>query len=308
MACQSFKENKMVQRALLIAGPTASGKTALAIARSAGAKSLIINTDSMQVYDVLNILSARPNSEELAQAPHRLYGHVAPTIRYSTGAWLRDVQALIQGEGANYEKLIFVGGTGLYFDVLINGFAQIPEVPQAVIQQVEAMIQPLDADGRAELLAQIDPEMANRLQAPDPQRVVRALSVKQATGKSLATWQDEPNEPSILADFEIEKIVLNPERDVLRTRIAQRFNLMMRAGGIEEVEAINALELDASLPAMRAIGVPEISAYLRNEMTLDEATEKSIIATHQYAKRQRTWFRNRMQDWTWIDPLASRDQ
>jgi len=294
----------MAQRALLIAGPTASGKTAMAIARSADEKSLIINTDSMQVYDVLNIISARPNAEELAQAPHRMYGYVSPSVRFSTGAWLRDVDALIQQEGADYQKLIFVGGTGLYFDALINGFAQIPEIPNEVIQQVEEVIQPLDAQGRSKLLAEKDPEMAKRLQAPDPQRVARAISVIEATNKSLAQWQDEPNEPSILEGFEIEKIVLNPERDVLRERIALRFKFMMQAGAIEEVEAINALKLDPTLPAMRAIGVPEISAYLRGEMDLEEATEKSIIATHQYAKRQRTWFRNRMKDWQWIDPLA----
>lgn len=163
----------MAQRALLIAGPTASGKTAMAIARSADEKSLIINTDSMQVYDVLNIISARPNAEELAQAPHEMYGYVSPATRFSTGAWLRNVEALIQREGTNYQKLIFVGGTGLYFDALINGFAQIPEIPNEVIQQVEAVIQPLDAAGRAKLLAEKDPEMAKRLQAPDPQRVAR---------------------------------------------------------------------------------------------------------------------------------------
>ncbi len=196
----------MAQRALLIAGPTASGKTAMAIARSADEKSLIINTDSMQVYDVLNIISARPNAEELAQAPHEMYGYVSPATRFSTGAWLRNVEALIQREGTNYQKLIFVGGTGLYFDALINGFAQIPEIPNEVIQQVEAVIQPLDAAGRAKLLAEKDPEMAKRLQAPDPQRVARAISVIEATNKSLAHWQDEPNEPSILEGLKLRKL------------------------------------------------------------------------------------------------------
>lgn len=294
----------MAQRALLIAGPTASGKTAMAIARSAGQRALIINTDSMQVYDVLNVISARPNREELAAAPHRLYGHVDPSRRYSTGAWLRDVEAVIQSEGAEADMLIFVGGTGLYFDALINGFAEVPEVPQEVIQEVEAMIQPLDADQRAKLLAEKDPKMVSRLQSPDPQRVARAISVMEATNKSLADWQDAPQSPSIIKDMQIEKIVLNPERDVLRDRIAQRFHLMMDQGAIEEVEAINALNLDPSLPAMRAIGVPEISAYLKGEITKQDATEKAIIATHQYAKRQRTWFRGRMKDWQWVDPLA----
>jgi len=294
----------MAKRALLIAGPTASGKTAMAIARSQADNSLIINSDSMQVYDVLNIISARPNAQELAAAPHRMYGHVDPSQRYSTGAWLRDVQDIIDGEGWSYQNLIFVGGTGLYFDALINGFAEIPDVPKEVIQQVEEMIQPLDADGRAKLLADKDPEMARRLQAPDPQRVARAISVMEATNKSLAHWQDEPNAPSVISDFQIEKIVLNPERDILRERIAHRFELMMEQGAIEEVEQIRVLDLDTTLPSMRAIGVPEVGAYLDGQLSLEEATEKSIIATHQYAKRQRTWFRNRMKDWRWIDPLA----
>ena len=176
----------MAQRALLIAGPTASGKTAMAIARSAGQCSLIINTDSMQVYDVLNVISARPNREELAAAPHRMYGFLDPSVRFSTGAWLREVEALIQEEGAGVDQLIFVGGTGLYFDALTNGFAEIPEVPQEVIQEVEEMIQPLGAAERAKLLAERDPRMLERLQSPDPQRVARAISVMEATNKSLA--------------------------------------------------------------------------------------------------------------------------
>lgn len=294
----------MAQRALLIAGPTASGKTALAIARSADQNALIINTDSMQVYDVLNVISARPNPQELAAAPHRLYGHVDPATRYSTGAWLRDVEAVIQSEGDKVETLIFVGGTGLYFDALINGFAEVPEVPKEVIQEVEALIQPLNADERAELLRDKDPKMALRLQSPDPQRVARAISVIEATNKSLADWQDAEQSPSLIKDFAIEKIVLNPERELLRERIAKRFHLMMDGTAIEEVEAINALDLDPTLPAMRAIGVPEISAYLRGEIDKQTAIEKSIIATQQYAKRQRTWFRGRMNDWQWIDPLA----
>ena len=294
----------MAQRALLIAGPTASGKTAMAIARSAEQRSLIINTDSMQVYDVLNVISARPNKDELAAAPHRLYGFVSPSVRFSTGAWLREVEALIQAEGADADLLIFVGGTGLYFDALINGFAEIPEVPQEVIQEVEELIQPLNAEERADLLADRDPKMAGRIQAADPQRVARAISVMEATNKSLADWQDAPNSPSIISGFDLEKIVLNPDRDVLRERIARRFELMMEGGAIDEVKAINALGLDASLPAMRAIGVPEISAYLNGELSREQATEKAIIASHQYAKRQRTWFRGRMKDWQWIDPLG----
>ncbi|AVX03992.1 tRNA dimethylallyltransferase [Maritalea myrionectae] len=293
-----------MQRALLIAGPTASGKTAYAIERAKPEGALIINTDSMQVYDVLNALTARPSADELAQAEHKLFGHVSPAQRYSTGGWLNDVAPLVDDAAASGRMLIFVGGTGLYFDALINGFAQIPEIPQEVIQEVEAVIQPMGEAERAAFIAAKDPKMAARLQAPDPQRVARAISVMEATNRSLADWQDDDNAPSLLEGWSLEKTVLNPERDLLRARIAKRFSMMMDGPAMEEVKALLALNLDPSLPAMRAIGVPELSAVLRGEMSLDEATEKAVTATRQYAKRQRTWFRTRMKDWHWIDPFA----
>lgn len=293
-----------MQRALLIAGPTASGKTAYAIERAQADGALIVNTDSMQVYDVLNVLTARPSAEELAQAEHKLFGHVNPAVRYSTGAWLDDVAPLVNDAAQSGRMLIFVGGTGLYFDALINGFAQIPEIPQEVIQEVEALIQPMDEAERAAYMADKDPKMAARLQAPDPQRVARAISVMEATNRSLADWQDDDNAPSLLEGWAVEKVVLNPERELLRNRIAKRFELMMAGAAMDEVKALLALNLDPSLPAMRAIGVPELKAVLQAEMELEEATEKAITATRQYAKRQRTWFRNRMKDWRWMDPFA----
>lgn len=293
-----------MQRALLIAGPTASGKTAYAIERAKPEGALIINTDSMQVYDVLNALTARPSADELAQAEHKLFGHVSPARRYSTGGWLNDVASLVDDAAASGRMLIFVGGTGLYFDALINGFAQIPEIPQEVIQEVEAVIQPMGEAERAAFIAAKDPKMAARLQAPDPQRVARAISVMEATNRSLADWQDDDNAPSLLEGWSLEKTVLNPERDLLRARIAKRFSMMMDGPAMEEVKALLALNLDPSLPAMRAIGVPELSAVLQGEMSLDDATEKAVTATRQYAKRQRTWFRTRMKDWHWIDPFA----
>ncbi|MCF4098891.1 tRNA (adenosine(37)-N6)-dimethylallyltransferase MiaA [Maritalea mediterranea] len=292
-----------MQRALLIAGPTASGKTAYAIERAQASDALIVNTDSMQVYDVLNVLTARPSTEELAQAKHELFGHVDPAVRYSTGAWLDDVAPLVREAAQSGRELIFVGGTGLYFDALINGFAQIPEIAQEVIQEVEAVIQPMSDDERAAYLADKDPKMAARLNAPDPQRVARAISVMEATNRSLADWQDDDNAPSLIKDWATEKIVLNPERELLRARIAKRFELMMAGPAMDEVKALLARELDPSLPAMRAIGVPELAAVMRDEMSLDEAMDKAITATRQYAKRQRTWFRNRMKDWRWIDPF-----
>lgn len=288
------------RRAVLIAGPTASGKSALALEHAIRDDGVIINTDSMQVYDVLNMLSARPQADELTQAEHFLYGVISPKTRYSTGHWVADVETLIQEGALKGRTLIFVGGTGLYFDALINGIAPVPPVAHEIVEAVEKVIQPLDRDGRAQVMLERDPEMARRLNEPDRQRVVRALSVLEATGKSLSYWQDVKPTP-VLQDWEIDRIILNPDRDVLRARIALRFELMMKASAVEEVEALLALELDPSLPAMKAIGVPEIGAMLRGDMIREEAVERAIISTHQYAKRQRTWFRNRMQDWDWVE-------
>lgn len=287
-------------RAVLIAGPTASGKSALALTRAIKGGGVIVNTDSMQVYDVLNVLSARPQVDELAQAEHVLYGCISPQIRYSTGHWVADVEKVIQEQALMGRELIFVGGTGLYFDALINGIAPVPAVPQQVVEDVEKVIQPLDREGRGKILLAEDPKMAARIKEPDQQRVVRALSVLQATGKSLADWQDvQPK--ALLQNWEVERLVLNPDRDVLRARIAKRFEMMMDLGAVEEVEALLALDLDGSLPAMKAIGVPEITALLAGDMSREEAIEKAVIATRQYAKRQRTWFRNRMADWDWVE-------
>jgi tRNA dimethylallyltransferase len=287
------------RRAVLIAGPTASGKSALAleIARQQGG--VIVNTDALQVYDVLQLLTARPSEIEMAGVPHRLYGTVHPSIRFSTGEWARAAAMVIGAEADR--PLIFVGGTGLYFDVLTTGFADVPEVPAAALAAAEAEVEGLDREERGRLIAARDPLVASRLKAPDPQRVIRALAVLNATGRSLASYQDEAQQ-GLLEGFALERIVLNPDRERLRQRIAQRFETMFSAGAVEEVEALLALELDPSLPAMKAIGVPEITAMLAGELEQDVAIERAVIATRQYAKRQRTWFRNRMADWNWIVP------
>lgn len=284
------------RRAVLIAGPTASGKSALAVEKARAMDGVIVNTDSMQVYDVLSVLSARPQPDELAQAEHRLYGFVPPSERFSTGAWFGAVEALMDAKELEGRPLIFVGGTGLYFDVLINGVAVVPEVPQVVVDKIEDAVRGLDREGRKALLEARDPAMAVRIKEPDRQRVVRALAVLQATGKSLAHWQDA-EQVGLLGDFEVERIVLNPDRDVLRARIAQRFDAMLDLGAVDEVKALMALGLDSSLPAMKAIGVREIADWLAGKISREEAVELAVIATRQYAKRQRTWFRNRMGDW-----------
>ena len=288
----------MARRAVLIAGPTASGKSALALEKAKQLDGVIINTDSMQIYDVLNVITARPQPDELAKAEHFLYGTVHPSQRFSTGAWLSAVSELMDDPALRARTLIFVGGTGLYFDALLNGVANVPSVPQEIVERIEADIGELDRVGRGTILAERDPEMAKRIKEPDRQRVVRALSVLEATGKSLAHWQDE-EQSGLLDGWELERIVLNPDRDELRERIAHRFEGMFEQGAVDEVKALLALKLDANLPAMKAIGVREISSWLANEISKEEAIERAVIATRQYAKRQRTWFRNRMADWEW---------
>ncbi|OEO33130.1 tRNA (adenosine(37)-N6)-dimethylallyltransferase MiaA [Devosia insulae DS-56] len=287
------------RRAVLIAGPTASGKSALALDLARQQGGVIVNTDALQVYDVLQLLTARPSEIEMAGVPHRLYGAVHPSIRFSTGEWARAAAAVIAAEADR--PLIFVGGTGLYFDVLTAGFADVPEVPATALAAAEAEVEGLDREERGRLIAARDPLVASRLKAPDPQRVIRALAVLNATGRSLASYQDAAQQ-GLLEGFALERLVLNPDRELLRQRIAQRFETMFSAGAVEEVEALLALELDPSLPAMKAIGVPEITAMLAGELEQDVAIERAVIATRQYAKRQRTWFRNRMADWNWIVP------
>ncbi|CAN7414589.1 tRNA (adenosine(37)-N6)-dimethylallyltransferase MiaA [Devosia sp. LjRoot16] len=285
------------RRAVLIAGPTASGKSALALDLARQQGGVIVNTDALQVYDVLQLLTARPSEIEMAGVPHRLYGTVHPSVRFSTGEWARAAAVVIETEADR--PLIFVGGTGLYFDVLTTGFADVPEVPAAALAAAEAEVEGLDREGRGRLIAARDPLVASRLRAPDPQRVIRALAVLNATGRSLASYQDEAQQ-GLLEGFALERLVLNPDREVLRQRIARRFETMFSGGAVEEVEALLALTLDPSLPAMKAIGVPEITAMLAGELEENQAIERAVIATRQYAKRQRTWFRNRMADWNWI--------
>lgn len=287
------------KRAVLIAGPTASGKSALALDLARQQGGVIVNTDALQVYEVLQLLTARPSEIEMAGVQHRLYGVVHPSVRFSTGQWARAAAAVIEAEADR--PLIFVGGTGLYFDVLTSGFADVPEVPAEAMVAAAAEVEGLDREGRGRLIAARDPLIAGRLRAPDPQRVIRALAVLNATGRSLASFQDTA-QTGLLDGFVLERLVLNPDRELLRQRIARRFETMFSSGAVEEVEALLALHLDKSLPAMKAIGVPEITAMLAGELEQDTAIERAVIATRQYAKRQRTWFRNRMADWNWIEP------
>ena len=283
------------RRAVLIAGPTASGKSALALAMAREQNGIVVNTDAMQIYDVLQVVTARPGDAEMALAEHRLYGVVPAATRFSTGQWLTSVRG-VMAQADPARPLIFVGGTGLYFDALLNGFADIPEVPAELTLQVQQEIQALDGAQRLALLRREDPEAAARLKVADPQRLTRALAVKRATGRKLSGFQSELA-PALLADFSLDRMVLDPDREVLRDRIALRFEAMFNGGAVEEVKALRALDLDPSLPVMKAIGVREIGDWLDGVTERDEAILLATIATHQYAKRQRTWFRNRFGDW-----------
>ncbi len=291
------------KRAVLIAGPTASGKSALALRLAQRQGGVIVNADSMQVYDGLRILTARPEPDDLARAEHRLYGHVSPSRRYSTGAYLRDVHKMLADPALADRPLVFVGGTGLYFKALAEGVAEIPNVPDDLVAVTAKEVGGLDREERAALLHRHDPQMAVRLLEPDPQRVVRALSVLRATGRSLADWQAEtPDAP--LSGWTLDRYVLDPGREIVRDRIAARFAKMTETGAIEEVEALMAMGLAPDLPAMKAIGVREIAEFLAGTLSHEEAMARAIIATHQYAKRQRTWFRHHMKAWEWIEIIV----
>ncbi|MGV8854153.1 MAG: tRNA (adenosine(37)-N6)-dimethylallyltransferase MiaA [Devosia sp.] len=282
------------RRAVLIAGPTASGKSALALAMAQAQGGVIVNTDSMQVYDTLRVVTARPSVADEALVPHRLYATVPAATRFSTGQWLTAVGEVIATTGD--APLIFVGGTGLYFDALLNGFADIPDVPVQISAQVQQEIQVLDAAERLALLEREDPDAAARLKVADPQRLIRALAVKRASGRMLSSFH-AAKQAGVLDGFDVERMVLDPEREVLRQRIARRFAAMFSGGAVEEVQALRALDLDPGLPVTKAIGVREIGDWLDGISQPDDAITLATIATHQYAKRQRTWFRNRFGDW-----------
>ncbi len=280
---------------MLIAGPTASGKSALALDLAQRQNGVIVNADAMQVYDTLSIITARPPDDDLALAEHRLYGCVPSATRFSTGQWLAAARAVI-AETPPERPLVFVGGTGLYFDALLNGFADIPQVPEGIALQVQQEIQDLDSEQRLALLQREDPATAARLGIVDPQRLVRALAVKRATGRLLSSFQGDP-QSGALDGFAVERVVLDPDRQILRERIARRFQAMFAEGAVEEVSRLREQQLDPSLPIMKAIGVREIGAWLDGSLSQEEAIGLATTATQQYAKRQRTWFRNRFGDW-----------
>jgi tRNA dimethylallyltransferase len=278
---------------VLIAGPTASGKSGLAneiVARQGG---VIVNADALQVYDNWRLLTARPSLADEVRYPHRLYGHVGRDVAYSVGHWLRDVAAVL----AQGPRPVIVGGTGLYFAALTEGLAEIPPVSADIRAVADAKLRD---EGLDALLQGLDAATAARIDLANPARVQRAWEVLNSTGRGLAAWQAN-TAPPLLALDGVTTIVLHPDRDWLAARIDRRFDLMMQQGALQEVRA----ELETwqpTLPSARAIGAPELVAHLRGTLTLDEAIAQAKLATRQYAKRQRTWFRNRMKAWTPLTP------
>jgi tRNA dimethylallyltransferase len=290
--------------AILIAGPTASGKSALALALAEKLGGVIVNADSMQVYRDLRVITARPTAAEEALAPHVLYGHVDAAERYSVGAWCVDAGAALAAAARDTRPAIVVGGTGLYFEALTKGLAAVPRIGEDVRAAVRAR---LEAQGAAALhaeLARADPVMAQRLRPGDRSRIARALEVVLATGRSLSDWHREGMPPPLDAARAI-KVFLDPERGELQRRIEARFAAMLVAGALEEVRALATRALDPALPAMKAHGVPWLIRHLNGEITLAEAALGGVRDTWRYTKRQATWFRNRMPDWSWSEPQAA---
>ena len=275
-------------RPVLIAGPTASGKSALALTIAREQGGVIVNADAIQVFDNWRILTARPSPEDEAQAPHALYGHMPYDADYSVGHWLREVEPLLNST----PRPIITGGTGLYFTALTEGLADIPATPIELREKADKF---LSEQGVAALLSQLDEPTLNRIDRQNPMRVQRAWEVLHATGKGLAHWQDT-TPPPLLPPSDCTPIVVTADKDWLTPRIERRFDQMLEQGALDEARA-NLDHWNPALLSSKAIGAPELIAHLQGVMTLDEARAAATIATRQFAKRQRTWFRSRMKNW-----------
>jgi len=284
--------------AVLIAGPTASGKSALALDLAERLGGVIVNADSMQVYRDLRIITARPTLEDEERVPHRLYGFVDAAEDYSVGRWCRDVEKSLKEIAGQGRVPIFAGGTGLYFKALTTGLAAVPPVPADIRAGVRARLQSDGAPALHAELARLDPATAQRLMINDRSRIARALEVVLATGRSLSDWHKE-GMPALLNPDMAVKIFLTCERKELVHRIETRFAAMLHAGALEEVARLAARKLDPLLPAMKAHGVPWLMRHLNGELSIAEATAGAIMDTRRYTKRQVTWFRNQMKDWVW---------
>ena len=281
---------------ILLAGPTASGKSALALRLAAALDGVVINADAMQVYRELRVLSARPSLADEAAAPHWLYGHVPASEAYSVGRYLMDVTDALQRAADARLQPIIVGGTGLYFKALLEGLSPIPEITVQVRAHWRAEADRLGAAALYRVLASRDPEMAERLSPADTQRLTRALEVLDGTGRSLAYWQHQKGTPLLKAATTVG-LVMRPDRVALMTRCDMRFDQMMAEGALEEVRGLLGAGLDQKLPAMGALGVTPLAAHLMREIGLEAAVARAKLDIRQYVKRQLTWLRRNMMSW-----------
>jgi tRNA dimethylallyltransferase len=288
-------------RAVLIAGPTASGKSALALELAEKTGGVIVNTDSMQVYRDLRVITARPTPEEEARVPHRLYGHRDASINCSVGIWLADAAAVLAEIRSEGKPPIFAGGTGLYFKALLRGLANVPPVPAEIREAVRARLDRSGAEALHAELVQRDPVMGQRLKPRDRVRIARALEVVEATGRSIDEWHAQ-GLPPLLSPANVTAVFLAPERAELYARIDRRFTKMLADGALEEASALARRRLDPLLPAMKAHGVPALIRHLRGEISLDQAAVIGAQDTRHYAKRQFTWFRHQLPEFEWITP------
>lgn len=292
-------------KAVLIAGPTASGKSALALELALRADGIVINADSMQVYRDLRIITARPTQDEEARTPHRLYGHVDAAVNFSAGAWVSDAAKALEEARAEGRLPIFIGGTGLYFKALTAGLSVVPPIPADVREDVRARLERNGVEALHAELARRDPRAAERLNLRDRTRIARALEVIEATGRSLLEWHHE-GQPPLLPKDSFRAVFLAPERDELYARIDARFDAMLGAGALKEIERLAARQLDPLLPAMKAHGVPALIRHLRGELSLEEAATIGRADTRHYAKRQFTWFRHQLPEFEWVKPEEAR--
>jgi tRNA dimethylallyltransferase len=286
---------------ILIAGPTASGKSALALALAEKLGGVIVNADSMQVYRDLRIITARPTPEEEARVPHRLYGHVDAAENFSVGRWCAEAADVLAATQRQARMAIVVGGTGLYFSALTQGLAAVPPIPAQIRNEVRTRLASEGVEALHAELTRRDPAAAARLMLGDRARVTRALEVVLATGRSLFSWH-EANMPARVDAALAAKVFLMPDRDALLRRIDARFDAMMAAGAMDEVRALAERHLDPNLPAMKAHGVPWLIRHLIGEIALAEAIDGGKRDTRQYTKRQATWFRNQLPDFAWVAP------
>jgi tRNA dimethylallyltransferase len=292
--------------ALLIAGPTASGKSALALAVAQRLDGVVINTDSMQVYRDLKVITARPGPAEDARAPHLLYGHVDAAENYSVGRFVEDAAVALDEARRLGRIAIFIGGTGLYFKALTVGLAAIPPVPAEIRAAVRARLDELGGPALHAELAARDPATAVRLRPADRPRIARALEVLDATGRSITDWHRD-GMPPLLDPARVARIFIEPDRAALYRRIDARFDVMLAAGALEEVRTLAARRLDPLLPAMKAHGVPWLIRHLAGDLSLVAAAEEAKKDTRHYAKRQFTWFRHQLADWPRVEPEAAFD-